>query len=332
MEPALSAVEGSAVRCLRSGRVCGASDPLFPFLECGGGLRAIGARRETRRRFPASTMSSRAQRVVCAPDVFAERAIRCFPFWSAAAGSGPWVPGEKLDAAFPPLRCHPERSALFALRTCLRSERSAVSLFGVRRRAPGHRCPARNSTPLSRLYDVIPSAARCLRSGRVCGASDPLFPFLECGGGLRAMGARRETRRRFPASTMSSRAQRVVCAPDVFAERGICCFPFWSAAAGSGPWVPGEKLDAAFPPLRCHPERSALFALRTCLRSERSAVSLFGVRRRAPGHGCPARNSTPLSRLYDVIPSAARCLRSGRVCGARDLLFPSWSAAAGSGP
>src|SRR5713101_5067857 len=264
MEPALSAVEGSAVRCLRSGRVCGASDPLFPFLECGGGLRAIGARRETRRRFPASTMSSRAQRVVCAPDVFAERAIRCFPFWSAAAGSGPWVPGEKLDAAFPPLRCHPERSALFALRTCLRSERSAVSLFGVRRRAPGHRCPARNSTPLSRLYDVIPSAARCLRSGRVCGASDPLFPFLECGGGLRAIGARRETRRRFPASTMSSRAQRVVCAPDVFAERGICCFP-------------------------------------------------LGVRRRAPGHRCPARNSTPLCRLCAVIPS-----------GASDLLLVPW--------
>src|SRR5713226_7365560 len=113
MEPALSAVEGSAARCLRSGRVCGASDPLFPYLECGGGLRAMGARRETRRRFPASTMSSRAQRVVCAPDVFAERGICCFP-------------------------------------------------LGVRRRAPGHRCPARNSTPLSRLYDVIPSAARDL--------------------------------------------------------------------------------------------------------------------------------------------------------------------------
>src|SRR5713101_8977079 len=142
---------------------------------------------------------------------------------------------------------------------------TCCSLFGVRRRAPGHGCPARNSTPLSRLYDVIPSAARCLRSGRVCGARDLLFPFLECGGGLRAMGARRETRRRFPASTMSSRAQRVVCAPDVFAERGICCFP-------------------------------------------------LGVRRRAPGHRCPARNSTPLSRLYDVIPSAAR-----------DLLLVSWS-------
>src|SRR5712692_4100244 len=126
------------------------------------------------------------------------------------------------------------------------------------------------------LSAVEGSAARCLRSGRVCGARDLLFPFLECGGGLRAMGARRETRRRFPASTMSSREQRVVCAPDVFAERGICCFP-------------------------------------------------LGVRRRAPGHGCPARNSTPLSRLYDVIPSAARCLRSGRVCGARDLLLVSWS-------
>src|SRR5713226_1816971 len=65
MEPALSAVEASAARCLRSGRVCGASDPLFPFLECGGGLRAMGARRETRRRFHASTMSSRAQRGIC---------------------------------------------------------------------------------------------------------------------------------------------------------------------------------------------------------------------------------------------------------------------------
>src|SRR5713226_8758012 len=45
-----------------------------------------------------------------------------------------------------------------------------------------------------------------------------------------------------------------------------------------------------------------------------TCCSPFGVRRRAPGHGCPARNSTPLSRLYDVIPSAAR-----------DLLLVSWS-------
>src|SRR5713101_10031737 len=138
MEPAVSAVEGSAARCLRSGRVCGARDPLFPF-------------------------------------------------WSAAAGSGPWVPGEKRDAAFPPLRCHPERSALFALRTCLRSEGSAVSL-------------------------------------------------LECGGGLRAIGARRETRRRFPASTMSSRAQR-----------GIC---FWCHGACRDPVYPERFLRRVGAPLR----------------------------------------------------------------------------------
>src|SRR5712692_1957300 len=127
MEPALSAVEGSAARCLRSGRVCGARDLLFPLLECGGGLRAIGARRETRRRFPASTMSSREQRVVCAPDVFAERGICCFPLGV-----------RRLDAAFPPLRCHPERSE--------------GSAFGVMEPAP----------------TLFTQSAFCEGSGRLC--------------------------------------------------------------------------------------------------------------------------------------------------------------------